>query len=331
MNKKRKGRALRWLGKSPDSVFSKLHDQAMKHNRGFFHQTILRYLAKILRPEKIGEDRKYLFKLSSLEALNDTTERTIGVHAYVLSLSYGPEENVSMWTTYGVPRREAIRLRFPSGAIRRWCEEAEKQPASVCFIKNSAKDKAFHSIVPSRIRFADVLYVVRKGMPGDYLAEHDGKMHKSPDKKCWTVFAKTAPDVGLGLFMKNRGWAYERESRIVVEFDKRPTGKIDGSIYIDFTSVVQAMLENKGKSGRSNILLGPWFDEALFRRNITGKHSSDDDDWSSLSAVIDRSNKSSYTGELRMLSNCDHCKANKKTCKCEFKERSKRKGSRGIS
>ena len=299
----------------------------MKHNRGFFHQTILRHLAKILRPVKIGEDKKYLFKLSSLETLNDTAEQTKDVHAYVLSLSYGPEENVSRWTTYGVPRREAVRLRFPSRAIRRWCERTEKQPGSVCFIKKSTKYKTFHNIVPSRIRFADVLYVVRKGMSGDYLAEHAGIMHKSPDKVCWDDFAKTAPDVGLGLFMKNRGWAYERESRIVVEFDKLPTRKANGSIFIDFTSVIQAMLENTGKSGKSNILFGPWFDEVLFRRNVNGKHSSDDDDWSSLSAVGDLSNKSSYTGELRMVSNCDLCKAKKKNCKCKFKERSKRKGS----
>ena len=323
MRKKRIGKALRWLGKTPDSVFSKLHDQAMKHNRGFFHQTILRNLVKILRPVRFGGCEKYLFKLSPLEALNDAAERAKDVHAYVLSLSYGPEENVSMWTIYGVPRREAVRLRFPSSAIRRWCERAEKQPESVCFIKKAETDGMFHNAVPSRVRFSDVLYVVRKGMPGEYLAEHNGIMRKSPAKTSWTDFAKTSPNVGLGLFMKNRGWAYERESRIVVEFDKRTTEKEEDSIYLDFTSVIQAMLENKGKSGKSNILLGPWFDEALFRRNISGKHSSDDDDWSSLAAVVDLSNKSLYAGELRMVSNCDRCNANKENCKCEFKELTK--------
>lgn len=92
------------------------------HNHGYYHYTTWGRFAKIMQGKFIeGIGERKLFALSRADGLNDGSESSKQV--FVASFSYGDEEEVAMWTIYGVPHQEAVRLRFPMAAIMKWLRE----------------------------------------------------------------------------------------------------------------------------------------------------------------------------------------------------------------
>lgn len=325
--KKTPKRRLRKWNSDVEGMDRLLQEKALSHTRGFFHYTILRHLAKMLTLVKIGEKECLLMKMSPAESLNDNAENSGGKKAYVLSLLHGPEESVAMWAIYGVPRKEAVRIRLCKKDIAAWLKKTKRDRSSVFFVKKGVDSNAqYEAIEPARIRLADVLYVVRKDSKSSFIAEHDGIPYKTKNHHSWIDFASEKSDIGLDLFFKNRGWAYERETRLVVEFEKAPA-EIDEPIYVDFTNVLKVLRTPKSSSGQSsnrNILLGPWFDETLLD-DRDGKSATISDS-SFLKSILDCNNLSSYKGELRMSTKSKYCnqmdseRQTGKSCDCPYND-----------
>ena len=231
--------------------------------------------------------------------MNDTEETKPGV--YLASFSYGKEEEVAMWTNYGVPKREAVRIRFPMAAMTQW-DKANKSGKIVIYVReDDDKNKPFHVLdaKPTEIYFADVAYYGRND-PSDK-AHRDGVRYRGmglgfkEDK--WRGQIKKTNDA---LLFKKRGWAYEHEVRLIVRFNDVTITERHKTIALPFDSLYDAMLADT----HTNVMTGPWYDER--KSQFTDI------------AEIRNPSRSSFEGELRMRSNCDRCdmRKNGNECKC---------------
>ena len=275
----------------------------LTHVRGYFHYTTWGRLGKILKRTKVesGEER-ILFCLSSTADLNDTAENS--VEAYVASFSFGEEEEVAMWTNYGVPKPEAIRIRFPKSAITAWVRENPPEKIKVYKGKPSGDFVLLEQEEVLDARFVDVAYYGRN-RTNEKESISDGVIYKGNrcsfrEKKWRGALLESCPEAAL-LF-KKRGWAYEREVRLVVRLKHPLPPKM--KIALDFTSLFEAVLADQANC----LMVGPWFDPRNFPLSDI--------------ACIDLNKvaKSCFMGELNMRSNCDACKGRTKTnCRCPYR------------
>lgn len=275
------------------------------HNHGYFHYTTWGRLQKMLTEVDVGENtKKRLFLMSASSSLNDTKEKRDGF--YVASFSFGSEEEVSMWTNYGVPKREAIRIKFPMKAMTRWYRENTIDRITI-YVPVKGEDCQFRAldVRPTKIYFADVAYYAGNeplhGTSRDAV-HYNGKKYSFKEEK-WREHIQRTNDA---LLFKKRGWAYEREVRLVVQFDDAAKMQNYTQIAIPFDSIYDAMLDAQNNNG-SSVMLGPWC-------GLDGSKSH------AIKGLKEPSLRSSFKGELRMRSNCDLCEyrqnQNQEKCTC---------------
>ncbi len=289
-----------------------LQQNGSLHNHGYFHYTTWGRLQKMLTGVDVGEKKKKrLFLMSASSALNDTEEKRDGF--YVASFSFGEEEEVAMWTNYGVPKHEAVRIKFPMKAMTRWINKARD---SITIYVQEKEDQPFHAldVKPVRIYFADIAYHGWNDLSPDTIQD---AVRYMGEKFCFFKEKKWRNEVlktNDSLLFKKRGWAYEREVRLIVQFDEIAKIRRYKKIAIPFDSVYDAMLDVQEKAERENaedkktVMYGPWYKKSRFRlaeikRIAIPRHSS-------------------FHGELRMRSNCDDCKHknNPQECTCPVAE-----------
>ena len=274
-----------------------LRQNGLSHSQGYFHYTTCGRLQKMLAGEDVGEkEKKRLFFMSASSALNDAEETKPGV--YLASFSYGKEEEVAMWTNYGVPKREAVRIRFPLAAMTRWAKENTPDKITIYVRENENALFRALDVKPAEIYFADVAYYGRND-PSEKV-KRDTVRYKG--ENFWFDEERWRDDIrkrNASLLFKKRGWAYEREVRLIVRFDDIALTDRYKRIALPFDSLYDALLTEVKK----NILSGPWEMSPAVSQNI--------EDMINL-ADIDRS---SFYGELNMRSSCDECPAYKK-CSC---------------
>ena len=235
----------------------------------------------------------------------------------VLSMSYGAEENVAMWTNYGLPRKDAVRLRFSKKAVMDWLEKCGKSLANLCFVKEGNAGEKYKELVPAEIRIGDVLYVAHHG--NGRVAEQKMTIYDAPNGQTWEDFLNDDKNAHIAPLVKSRGWAYERETRLVVKFsDSNMITQKD--VYLDFTSVIDDMLNRTCNAG--NILYGPWFNERRFLAKLKT-------DWPNLDKSPAKAQRrlSVYNQELKMSRRLDcfrsKCPKHRKcpeSCECPYKE-----------
>ena len=280
-----------------------LRFNGLSHSHGYFHYTTWGRLQKMLTEVDVGEGKpKRLFLMSASSSLNDTKEKRDGF--YVASFSFGGEEEVSMWTNYGVPKREAIRIKFPMKAMTRWTRENTIDRITI-YVSVKGEDCQFRAldVRPTKIYFADVAYYAGNeplhGTSWDAV-HYNGKKCSFEEEK-WREHIQRTND---SLLFKKRGWAYEREVRLIVQFDDAAKMQNYTQIAIPFDSVYDAMLDAQNKNG-SSVMLGPWY--GLDGRKL---HA--------IKGLKKPSLRSSFKGELRMRSNCDMCenRQNQEKCTC---------------
>ena len=272
------------------------------HNHGYFHYTTWGRLEQMLTEVDVGENKKRrLFLMSASSSLNDTREKRDGF--YVASFSFGGEEEVSMWTNYGIPKREAIRIKFPMRAMTRWIKENTSDRITV-YVREDRNSK-FHALdeKPAEIYLADVAYYAGNeplhGTSRDSV-RYNGKKCSFKEEKWREQIQKT----NNSLLFKKRGWAYEREVRLIVQFKETAKMRRYKKIALPFDSVYEAVLHEQNNNG-SSVMSGPW--TGLDGTKLT-----------KIKGMNEPSRNSSFRGELRMRSNCDMCenKQNQKECKC---------------
>ena len=272
------------------------------HNHGYYHYTTWGRFAKIMQGKFIeGIGERKLFALSRADGLNDGSESSKQV--FVASFSYGDEEEVAMWTIYGVPHQEAVRLRFPMAAIMKWLRENPIDRVKMYGFKSKDDGvEELKDIHPLVIDLVDVGYYGRndkkKVAESNSVVYHSARHVLAPDgwanRVSRSAFAKT--------MFKQRGWAYEHEVRLVVQFAKGvkiPYQKLA----LDFTNLFDSLKTDLKK----NVLLGPSVKKSQLKA-IKG-------------IPISECDTSVFSGQLHMRTVCDWCgvidaeKCKKCTCR----------------
>ena len=286
-----------------DEMCRLLWANGLTHTAGYFHYTTIDRFEKMWNGMvPLGEELKLkLFFLSAAEALNDGYESSpaLARRLFIGSFTIGVEEEVSMWTNYGVPKRGAIRLRFPRKALNAWKKAYDQNRLRLFGVREKGAEALSKDLVEC-IDFCDVAYLGRNDarMGGVDRLVYRGETNRLCEDT-WRSRLSECLDFRRALF-KKRGWAYEREVRLVVLLNKQlPEGY--EKIAVDFTDPIEAVLKDVQK----NVMLGPWYN------------------WESrlLNAQKAEIPISTFCGELRMRSVCDQCdKKSRSECKCEFAE-----------
>ncbi len=262
--------------------------------------------------------------MSRIDQMNDGTENFHGAdQTYAFCLSAKPTENVGMWIAYGLPRREAIRVRF-SGKALMDVVTAFNGRVSVWPVKGcTVQDKP----VPGMASLQYVGYVSRCGKRvhvGNVIYELQWENGEKALRR------KNVMD-SCGSFIKRLGWQYENEIRFVVKLDKR----IDAErVQIDFGNTIESLLTYKpkknknGSTGMPSVIVGPWGGREAFVKFFRDKEKGLPCKWQDkieyfLSQATDDDKglirESEYKGKVH-LGRCDRCNIKRHKCKCVYYE-----------
>ena len=181
-----------------NELFQELERNGRRH-RWYFHYTTLDVMDKILA-------NGMLF-LSRVGKMNDGKEAdTMPDNIFAACFSASGTESVAMWNTYGIPRRDAVRLCFDGCLVRKFLDG--KFGVLKCHARN--KDGIVIDEIPPEkveLKMFDVIY-----------ASTGGKHFQYREKHC-TVTDENGKALNLlrGKFAgyaKMCGWSYEREVRL---------------------------------------------------------------------------------------------------------------------
>ena len=219
-----------------------------------FHYTNTEALGKIVAGKGI--------RLSRMDRMNDGTERFNGAdRTYAFCLSAVPTESAGMWIAYGVPRQDAIRVRFSGKLLHDLCEANDGRIEVFPVIGDHAQKKS----VSGKISLQYVGYVSRSG---DRVHVRNVIYQFSPPKKR----SRTAVMDDYGSFIKFLGWEYEHEIRLVVRLDEAINAQ---KIELSLNDVVEKMLRykprhQKGSNGMPSVIVGPWGSRNDFMEKFKG-------------------------------------------------------------
>ena len=147
-----------------DEMCRLLWANGLTHTAGYFHYTTIDRFEKMCNGMvPLGEELKLkLFFLSAAEALNDGYESSpaLARRLFIGSFTIGVEEEVSMWTNYGVPKRGAIRLRFPRKALNAWKKAYDQNRLRFFGVREKGAEALSKDLVEC-IDFCDVAYLGR--------------------------------------------------------------------------------------------------------------------------------------------------------------------------
>ena len=282
-----------------------LLNDATRHRKGFFHYTtwsVFKNLAHII--DNGDAKGKRLLWLSDSSRLNDDYENHISRDTFLTSFSYGQEESVPMWTNYGWPKSEVVRLRVPHKAMLKWYESVKREGLAVYQIVEG-KDTQYYKLpeVVVDVELCDVGY--RDSIANERNRDYMEITHNS-QKFCIPGLHYRAiaddDETHIGTFIKKQGWNYEREVRLVVRLIK-PCQTIH-KIAIDFTGPITAVLSDP----YNNITRSPWFSHGKKYESVEG-------------VCIEQLMGSRYQGELNFSGPCGKCKIESKDgCACEYQE-----------
>ena len=222
------------------ALMRKLKSRGCSHTRGYYHYTRLDDFVSIIKHRR--------FSLSRVDTMNDGTETApLSDRTYVLSLSIGDDENISMWSTYGVPRKQAIRIRFPYNAFDTLLTfQSAQNPALKIYVNDELQENP-----KCKVRLQDVCYVNRKAT----LFKFGKHQYEVKESDCMLDADKRR--AMLSSFWKLTGWQHENETRLVVEF-KEPLRGTPAKIGLEFTDPLKSLIQWNGKT--PSIMAGPWLD-----------------------------------------------------------------------
>lgn len=213
------------------------------HRSGLSHYTSIDSLDKIL-----GSRRLLLAKGSEMNDLCECKYGDPGLweRSYIASFSHGRAECVAMWKMYGEKHgdagSEAIRITFPNSALveRAGTLSANDLRSHNCKTGQSAKLKGREC----KVSIHDVMYQYGKSVEWDRQRAGIGRCTAFENAKSEPVFA---------TYVKDYGWAYERETRLVVTLSE--TCCTD-HVSIPLESVIDKI----------EVLLGPCRADVLMRK-----------------------------------------------------------------
>ena len=285
---------------SCDQLKSMLTDNI--HHMSYYHLTTWPSLCKMMEHVTVPDDgtKHRMLHLSAAVNMNDRDDKKCGNGVYFSSFSFGPAENISMWTNYGIPNEEAVRVRFYYSVFIKWIQT----------LRHSIKvygvnpDGSLTSLsAKPEIKLVDVAYWSQDKRQGRYNDPNEGIFIHDRNKfrlqKCTDVqsFMREEP-----YMFKEAGWNYESETRLVLKF-KEELAVQYSRVAIPF----DGPLDNLDEHFSTEVIRGPWFTPGKDLPKAAG-HSLED------------AGLSVYTEKVKMRSVCDNCpELNSDNCKCKFK------------
>lgn len=275
----------------------------IKHGYGYYHLTRWSSLCKTLEPVTVPDDNvpHLMFHLGAAVYMNDESDKRCGKRVFFSSFSFGPPENISMWTNYGIPNEEAVRVKFPNSVIARWVKDFKAGRIGVYGVDANGYLKSLSA--RASLEMVDVAYWSKKTVGRDCHDENEGLFFYDNDKYRLTPLTDVEILMGKKPYcFKEFGWNYEKETRLVLKFDEDLADRFK-RVAVTFDYPLQII----DKSFSKLVWQGPWFKQDSTEATAAGHRLSE-------------AQPSNYIGKVRMRSVCDSCsEQDKKNCKCPYK------------
>ena len=275
-----------------------------RHGYGYYHLTRWSSLCKMMEPVAVPDDDlpHRMLHLGAAVNMNDESDKRCGKRVFFTSFSFGPPENISMWTNYGIPNEEAIRIKFPAHGIARWLKDFQAGKIGVYGVDPDGSLKSLAA--KARLELVDVAYWSKKTVGKNSHDDNEGLFFYDYDKYRLTPRTDVEQLMDKKPYcFKEFGWNYERETRLVLKFDEDLADRYK-RVAVTFDYPLQ-FLDN---SFSTYVWQGPWFGPNNMPESKASGHS------------LSEARPSLYKGKVKMRSVCDSCpEQDKKNCKCPFK------------
>jgi hypothetical protein len=258
----------------------------------------------MLEPVAVSDDevKHRMLHLGAAVNMNDINDKRCGKRVFFTSFSFGPSENISMWTNYGIPNEGAVRIRFPRRAIFQWVKDFRSGKVGVYGVESDGSLKPITT--KAEVKLADVAYWSKKAVgrnrsdPNEGLFFYDIDRYRLTDCEDVARFMAEQP-----WLYKEFGWSYERETRLVLVFDEDLADQYK-RVAVTFDKPYDTILENFSK----NVMQGPWFNEETMPTTEAAGHR------------LSEAKSSIYNGLVKMRSVCDSCPiGGKDDCNCPYR------------
>ena len=275
-----------------------------RHGYGFYHLTRWTSLCRMMEPVVVPGDgvAHRMLHLGAAFNMNDENDKKCGKRVYFTSFSFGPPENISMWTNYGIPNEEAVRITIPSGVMSDWVEDFNAGRIEVYGVGSDGALKPLTS--EACLRMVDVAYWSKKEVgrnkrdPNEGLFFYDGDKFRLTDCADVDKFMAQQP-----YLFKEFGWNYEKETRLVLEFEE-DLADLYKRVAVTFDNPLEAVDAMFPKL----VTQGPWFTPSTMPGEKAAGHS------------LSEAKQSRYNGVVKMRSVCDSCpERDSNACKCPYK------------
>jgi hypothetical protein len=264
-----------------------------------FHYTNTEAFTKIVSGNAIW--------LSRIDQMNDLTEVFSDADkTYAFCLTAVPTENVAMWIGYGLPRKDAIRVRFSGKELESICGQVTVYPVE----GNVANMRKPISCTAS---LQYVGYMSRSGKR----VHVRNVIYKIPDEES-DLMDK------CGSFIKTLGWKYEQEIRLVIRLTEKISAK---KVQLNFGNVIKSLLTYNPKRRKDSkvmpsVIVGPWGNREDFIKEMKERLPANNCEVSYfLSHSFDNEGlvrESEYKDKIR-LGRCDKCDKTT-SCNCCYHE-----------
>ena len=271
---------------------------------GYNHLTTWSTLCKMLEPVAVPDDenKHRMLHLGAAVNMNDENDKRCGKRVFFTSFSFGPTENISMWTNYGISNEEAIRIKFTDASIMSWMNDFKAGAIKVYGVSDD------YSLIPLQakadVKLVQVAYWSKTELgkllkdPNDGLFFYDNEKYRLKD----------CPDVNAWMakrpyLFKEYGWNYEKEVRLVIVFDKDVADQYK-RVAVAFDGPYKDMVN---KNFPKHVMQGPWYNDEKSTAALAAGHS------------LSEATPSRYKGLVKMRSVCDNCELKgTDQCKCPF-------------
>ena len=128
------------LKRSLGAFLKMLHRSARNHKNGLRHYTTM---TSFVRMQDSGQ-----VYFSLLPNSNDGGEYKSNRH-YMMCFNFGKEENIALWSLYGVPHADSICLTFPHRDIMEWFDSAKEGGLSFYGLEDKRRSVLLNDACPN--------------------------------------------------------------------------------------------------------------------------------------------------------------------------------------
>ena len=221
---------------------------SISHGYGYYHLTRWSSLCKMLEPVAVPDDDvpHRMLHLGAAVYMNDESDKRCGKRVFFTSFSFGPPENISMWTNYGIPNEEAVRVRFPRGGIARWVKDYNAGRIRVYGVDSDGSLKSLSA--KASLEMVDVAYWSKKTVGHNHHDNNEGLFFYNYDKYRLTPRTDVEHLMDRKPYcFKEFGWNYEKETRIVLKFDEDLADRFK-RVAVAFDSPARSLLQHFSKN-----------------------------------------------------------------------------------